>query len=68
MQGRRRSINPAQKEKAALRAALLFPDFGCGLDAFDVLRLPALGALYDVELNLLTFLQASKPLAWMAEK
>ena len=50
-----------KKEKRPLRAALLFPNFGCGLDAFDVLRLPALGALYYVELNLLTFLQAAKP-------
>jgi len=41
--------------------AFLFPNFGCGLDAFDVLCLPALGAFYDVELNLLTFLQAAKP-------
>ena len=30
------------------------------LDAFDVLCLPALRALHDVELNLLTFLQAAK--------
>ena len=41
-------------------AAFPFPNFGCSLDALDVLRLPALGALYDVELNLLTFLQAAK--------
>jgi hypothetical protein len=53
-------IQSFPKRKAALRAALLFPNFGCGLDAFDVLRLPALGAFYDVELNLLTFLQAAK--------
>ena len=50
----------AKKEKRPMRAAILFPDFGGGLDAFDVLRLPALGAFYDVELNLLTFLQAAK--------
>jgi len=37
-----------------------FPNFDCGLDDFDVLRLPALGAFYYVELNLLTFLQAPK--------
>jgi len=43
-----------------LRAALPFANFGCGLDAFDVLSLPALGAFDDIELNLLTFLQAAK--------
>ena len=41
-------------------AASLSPNFGCGLDAFDVLCLPALGAFYYIELNLLTFLQAAK--------
>ena len=49
-----------KKEKRPLRAAPLFPNFVCGLDAFDVLCLPALGAFYDVELNLLTFLQTAK--------
>jgi hypothetical protein len=63
--GRSRKPKPAsrlcrQKEKRPVQAALLFPNFDCGLDAFDVLCLPALGALYDVELNLLTFLQAAK--------
>ena len=37
------------------------PNFNCGLDAFNVLGLPALGTLHYVELNLLTFLQAAKP-------
>jgi len=37
-----------------------FPNCFVVLDAFDVLRLPALGAFYYVELNLLTFLQAAK--------
>src|ERR1019366_1950796 len=54
---RRPSLHES-KRKAAARAAFLFPNFGCGLDAFDVLCLPALGAFYDVEL---TFLQAAKP-------
>ena len=49
------------KRKAAFAGRLLFPNFGCGLDAFDVLCLPALRAFYHVELNLLTFLQAAKP-------
>jgi len=31
-----------------------------GLDGLDVLRLPALRPLYDIELDLLTFLQAAK--------
>ena len=48
------------KRKAAGAGRLLFPNFGCGLDAFDVLCLPALGAFHDIELNLLTFLQAAK--------
>src|SRR5258707_14940536 len=46
--------------RAALLYYSLFSNFGCGLDAFHVLRLPALGAFYYVELNLLTFLQAPK--------
>src|SRR5271165_3113365 len=49
-----------KKEKRPARAALPVPNFDCGLDAFDVLRLPALGAFHYVELNLLTFLQAAK--------
>ena len=49
------------KKKGGLRGPPSFPNFGCGLDAFDVLCLPALGAFHDVELNLLTFLQAAKP-------
>jgi hypothetical protein len=48
-----------QKEKRPGQAALS-PNFGCGLDAFDVFCLPALGAFHYVELNLLTFLQAAK--------
>jgi hypothetical protein len=40
-----------------------FPNCGGGLDAFDVLRLPALRAFYYIELNLLTFLQAAKPVS-----
>jgi hypothetical protein len=31
--------------------------FHASLDSADVLRLPTLGALHNVELNLLTFLQ-----------
>ena len=31
-----------------------------GLDGLDVLRLPALRPLYDIELDLLAFLQAAK--------
>ncbi len=41
---------------------LLSPNFGCGLDAFNVLCLPALMTFHYVELNLLTFLQAAKPI------
>jgi hypothetical protein len=46
------------KRKAAYAGRSSIPDFGGGLDAFDVFRLPALGAFDYVELNLLTFLQA----------
>jgi hypothetical protein len=46
--------------KAASADRFSDSNFGCGLDAFDVLCLPALGALDYVELNLLTFLQAAK--------
>ncbi len=50
----------SQKERRPARAAYLSPNCGCGLDAFDVLRLPALRAFDYVKLNLLTFLQAAK--------
>jgi hypothetical protein len=48
------------KKKSGLVGRLSFPNFSYGLDAFDVLCLPALGTLHYVELNLLTFLQAAK--------
>jgi hypothetical protein len=54
------SPRTSPKKKSGLAGRLPFPNFGCGLDAFDVLCLPALGAFDDVELNLLTFLQAAK--------
>ena len=57
----RREVAENPKKKSGLAGRLLFPNFSCGLDAFDVFRLPALGTLYHVELNLLTFLQAAKP-------
>jgi hypothetical protein len=47
------------KRKAALRPPFV-PNFGCGLDALDVLCLPAFGALDYVKLNLLTFLKAAE--------
>ena len=47
------------KRKAACRPPL--SNFVLsGLGGFDVLRLPALRSLYDVELDLLTFLQTAK--------
>src|SRR5271154_555338 len=36
------------KRKAAVAGRSLFPNFGRGLDAFNVFRLPALGALHYV--------------------
>ena len=48
------------KEKRPCGPLFFFPNFICGLDAFDVFGLPALGAFHYVELNLLTFLQAAK--------
>src|ERR1700694_5055139 len=55
----RENLAPKEKRPAG---PLLFcsANCECGLDAFDVLRLPALGAFHYVELNLLTFLQAAK--------
>jgi len=62
-----RGSNPAQlsnlttKKKSDLCGPpFLFRILVGGLDALDVLCLPALGAFYHVELNLLTFLQAAK--------
>jgi hypothetical protein len=63
MAAERRAGRPSlhfAKRKAAFGAALLIRIVVVVLDAFDVLRLPALGALHDIELNLLTFLQAAK--------
>jgi hypothetical protein len=55
-------INQIQaKRKAALAGRLFSPNCTRGLDALDVLCLPALGTFHYVELNLLTFLQAAKP-------
>jgi hypothetical protein len=55
----RENLAPKEKRPAG---PLLFcsATCECGLDAFDVFRLPALGAFHYVELNLLTFLQAAK--------
>jgi hypothetical protein len=53
-------VQPPKKEKRPSAGRLLSPGFVCGLDAFNVLCLPALGALYYVELNLLALLQAAK--------
>jgi hypothetical protein len=53
--------NLAPKEKRPAGPLLFsYANCKCGLDAFDVFRLPALGAFHYVELNLLTFLQAAK--------
>jgi hypothetical protein len=41
-------------------AALICNLLGSGLDALDVLSLPALGAFDHVELDLLTFLEAAE--------
>ena len=51
-----------KKRKAALWGRLSLATRNCrsGLDAFYVLCLPAFRAFYNVELNLLTFLQAFK--------
>jgi hypothetical protein len=56
-----RGSNPVdrQKRKAAFRPPFV-PNFGCGLDALDVLCLPAFGAFDYVKLNLLTFLKAAE--------
>ena len=47
------------KRKAAFPAALFF-EFSRGLDGLDVLGLPALRTFYDIELNLLAFLEAAE--------
>jgi hypothetical protein len=53
--------DPVRAKRKAASPAAFYSNFGCGLDALDVLCLPALGAFYYVKLNLLTFLQAAKP-------
>jgi len=49
-----------QKVKAAMPGRLFEFYWKSGLGRLDVLRLPALGAFDNVELDLLTFLQAAK--------
>ena len=50
------------KKKSGLLSRLSCTPANCEavLDAFDVFCLPALGAFYNVELNLLSFLQAAE--------
>src|SRR5260370_9844679 len=50
------------KRKAACAGRPLFSEFWLWLDAFYVLRLPALWAFYLVELDLFTFLPAPETL------
>jgi len=49
-----------RKKKGGLPWPPFFSNFVSGLDGLYVLRLPALGALDDIELDLLTFLQAAE--------
>src|ERR1700722_6191955 len=55
------SKTPDPRLKSGLVGRFLSPSFSRGLDAFDVLPLPAFGALHYVELHLLTSLEAAKP-------
>src|ERR1039457_6954408 len=56
------SLTNPQKEKRPCEPLFFFASANCvsGLDAFNVLCLPAFGAFYDVELNLLSLLQAAE--------
>jgi hypothetical protein len=48
------------RKKERRPAGRLLSNFSSGLGGLNVLRLPAFGAFYDIELNLLAFLQATE--------